>query len=216
VSDVTVIHQKAASRWLQPIPAREGKDSMTILYERLEAKYPRLWEQSFKGAGSIQTWKEEWASSFERERITPDEVKTGLDCVARRYPDFPPTEGQFLNCCRPPVDYESAFEEAIKQFHLRETGDDCWSHPAIYWAAITIGSFELRNATWKTIQRRWKAALDKAMSDRPYMQVPPPRVALPSPGKTSISEEEAAQRIQALKDILSGLTKKTVIGGAKR
>jgi hypothetical protein len=184
---------------------------MTILYERLEAKYPRLWEQSFKGPGSIQTWKEEWAAGFEREGITPDEVKTGLDTVARRYPDFPPTEGQFLQCCRPPVDYESAFGEAVKQLHMREHGTDTWSHPAIYWAAVKVGTFDLRNATWNSIQRRWKAALDKALADRPYQPVPPPRLALPAPGKCALTEEEAAERIQKLKDILGGLTKKVVV-----
>jgi hypothetical protein len=212
VSELTTTGgQRAPSRWLQPIPSREGKDSMTILYERLEAKYPRLWEQSFRGAGSIQNWKEEWAATFELEGITPAEIKTGLDCVTRRHPDYPPTEGQFLNCCRPPIDHELAFAEAVKQLHFRERGEDTWSHPAIYWAAVRVGTFDVINGSWRNIQGRWKAALDAALSDRPYVPVPPPRLALPAPAPTKISEEEAAQNFQMMRDIIAGVTKRVVV-----
>lgn len=193
----------ATSPWLQTHPSL-GVDLMEHLFSRLEIKYPRLWRQSFDGPHSVQTWKEVWAETFEREGITPNDVKVGLDNVTRLYPDFPPTEGQFLRCCRPPVDYEAAFCEAVEQLRLREDGKDQWSHPAIYWASASIGAFDMRNATYQSIRARWVSALDAALANRPYVEVPPPRVALPSPGKCSVPAEEAKRRIAELKARLRG------------
>lgn len=34
----------------------------------------------------------------------------------------------------------------------REQGQDVWSHPAIFWAAVTIGAFDLRNMAFKAIE----------------------------------------------------------------
>lgn len=193
----------ATSAWLQTHP-QLGVDLMEHLFSRLEIKYPRLWRQSFDGPRSVQTWKEVWAETFEREGITPADVKAGLDNVTRLYPDFPPTEGQFLRCCRPPVDYEAAFCEAANQLRLREDGLDKWSHPAIYWASVTIGAFDMRNASYPAIKGRWIAALDAALANRPYVEVPPPRVALPAPGKCSVPPEEAKRRIAELRAKLKG------------
>lgn len=185
--------ESPTSAWLETHP-KLGVDFMDHLFNRLGDKYPRLWRQSFNGPAAIRSWKETWAETFVREGITPADVKVGLANVAAQYPDFPPTEGQFLLCCRPPLDYESAHAEAVKQLHLRESfGDDKWSHPAIYWAAVAVGSFDLRNLPWDRVKGRWKTELDKAFANRPYVDVPEFCPALPAPGKTLDRDEARAQ-----------------------
>lgn len=165
------------SPWFRTHP-QLGVDLMEYLYSHLEVKYPRLWRQSFSGPAAITAWKELWAEAFEAEGITHAEIKTGLRNVSRLYPDFPPTEGQFLRCCRPPLDYETAYAEALKQLAARRMGEDVWSHPGVYWAAVAVGTYDLQNLPWSRIEKRWVAALDVAMRRQPCEPVPKATLAV--------------------------------------
>ncbi|MBK9497342.1 MAG: hypothetical protein IPO08_23040 [Xanthomonadales bacterium] len=108
---------------------------------------------------------------------------------------FPPTLPEFLMLCRPPIDAETAFREACQQMVRRETGGDRWSHPAIFWAAATIGSFDLRNGSWSGLGKRWSSIFSAELAKGAWADIPPRLEALPAPGKTSVSPEVAKQRI---------------------
>ena len=129
------------------------------------------------------------------------EIKAGMKACRTRF-SWPPSFAEFMSACRQPMDFESAFCEAIEQLRQREYGNDKWSHPAIYWAAVSIGSFDMRNATWGGIRARWTAVLQAQLDRREWPEVPPPMVALPAPGKTSVSPEEAKRRIEQMKESL--------------
>ena len=60
----------------------------------------------------------------------------------------------------------------------------------------------MRNATWGGIKARWTATLQAELEKREWPDVPLPMVALPAPGKTSVSPEEAKRRIEAMKESL--------------
>lgn len=196
-----------ACAFLQVHP-KLGKDLMEHLWQKLDAKYPAQWRACFKGG--IDTWKETWAESFEREGLTPHDIKAGLDNITKVCPDFPPNEAQFIRACQQAgdIDAEAAYCEAVEQLRLREEGRDNWSHPAIYWAATRIGSFDMRNSTWSSIKGRWSAELKRELANKPYQPVPEPRVALPAPGQTTLTPEQVAENVARLKQMMTGAFKR--------
>ncbi|MBX9636726.1 MAG: hypothetical protein K2Q45_04160 [Nitrosomonas sp.] len=140
-------------------------------------------------------WGEELAG------FTAEEIKRGLSAQYSFLPDC----DKFKLACRPTIDYEQAFVEAVMQMHIRKAGKDKWSNPAIYWAAAEIGN-DLNNHPYQSIRARWKSAFDKArekIADGRLPDTVPERlVALPVPGKVTVSKEEAAVRFAEARAIL--------------
>lgn len=173
---------------------------MRILFDRLHGIYMERWLKCFPDAEAINNWTDAWAEAFAEERVTAIEVKRGLE-VCRKTLDWPPTLPEFLKACRPSLNEEVAFSEAVRQMHLRRNpiernGElvttDVWSHPGIYWAAVSLGS-DLMNSSYPQIKGRWHAALIEAMKDP--QPVPVFRQAIPAPGKVALPPEEARKRI---------------------
>lgn len=123
----------------------------------------------------LAIWADELAD------FTPEEVTRGV--AAARQAKFPPTLPEFIAMCRPGLDAEAAFGEAVQQMALRDQGRDRWSHPAIYWAAVTVGAFDLRNASWSAIKVRWARVLQAELAKGEWPPVPPRLDALPAPGQ---------------------------------
>lgn len=178
-----------ASVWFEVHPKLEV-DLMQHLYNTFCAKYPRVWAASFASEKAVAAWRQDWAAAFDREHITPRDVRAGLECVSTLHPDFPPTEGQFIRCCRR-VDPHEAFLEAVDQLRLREEGKDVWSRPAIYWTAVRVG--DVRKTPWAHIERRWTAVLMDVLANGPFDPVPAPTKALPAPAPKPALTGEAAR-----------------------
>lgn len=142
-----------------------------------------------------------------------DEIARGLNACKLRGWGKPPTLPEFAKLCRPPLDYEAAFIEAVEQMRKRETGEDKWTSPAIYWAAVRFGSFELRQASYQACAKRWGRLLDDMLAKGDALEaVPPRREALPAPGQTTLTREQARERIAQIRarlgqGALAGLTK---------
>ena len=149
-----------------------------------------------------QVWAEELAG------FAPEEIKRGLSA---QY-DYLPDCDKFKLACRPTIDYEQAFCEAVQQMQKRKENKDKWTNPAIYWAAVELGN-DLNNYPCQSIKARWRSAFDKAKEkivkgDLPN-SVPQRLVAIPAPGKSTVSKEEAEKRFAEVKAILS----KKIING---
>jgi hypothetical protein len=113
-----------------------------------------------------------------------------------------------LKLCKPETsfDYYAAFIEAVEQTHRRSTyGDDKWSHPAIYWASVVIGTFDLRNATWSAIEKRWTTALKTELAKGQWHEVPENVPALPAPGKTAMTREQVKAHMAMLREAVPGM-----------
>lgn len=171
------------------------------LFERLSAYYGARFADMWRGCdlnGVKQVWATE-LGSYSRE-----EIARGVASCSTR--DWPPTLPEFLKLCRPAIDYERAFLEAIEQMRKRESGGDAWSSPAVFWAACTLGS-DLRAHPYQSIKGRWQAALDEAIdgirTGRLPAEVPPRMVSLPAPGQTSVPPEVARRRIATMRDSLA-------------
>lgn len=167
----------------------------------MEDRYGALWADrygAFPRARVMRSWAEDLAD------MTRDELTRGVSACRDR--KFPPTLPEFRELCRPALDYERAFIEAVEQMRKRETGDDEWSTPAVYWAAVKVGG-DLRAYPYPSIKGRWMAALDDAIegisTGKLPADVPQRREALPAPGQCSVPPEVAKQRLANIRDMLA-------------
>lgn len=143
-----------------------------------------------------RVWGEELAG------FTPQEIKRGLSA---QYP-FMPDCDKFKLACRPSVDDEQSFYVSVEQMRLRKEAKDKWPNAVIYWAAVALGN-DLNNYPYQSIKGRWKQALCKAKerieSGELPNEIPVKLVAIPSPGKTTVSKEESERRFAEIRAVLS-------------
>lgn len=168
------------------------------LFDRLSGFYGSKFGEMWRGCdiGSVkQTWAEALAG------YSPEEIKAGLEACMSRV--FPPTLPEFRMLCRQPVNFESTFREACEQLFKRQSGEDRWSHPAVYWAAIAIGNFDMRNSTWGHIKDRWTRTLRAELDKGEWPEIPQRRDALPKPGQATTPRAVGLSHIAEIKRILS-------------
>jgi len=134
------------------------------LYGRFASMYLHKWSSHFTSPQVVADWKKAWSNALIAEGITPRQALEGIERCRVEYPTWPPTEGQFVALCKPEVDYEDAFNYAVRELRKRRTGEDSWPIPAVYWAAMDFGQYELRQASYGQAAARWKRLLDKRLS----------------------------------------------------
>jgi len=160
------------------------------IFREMSAMYGKHFADMWAGA-DLESVKETWARRL--AGYTPDELGRGLGALGR----YCPTLAEFMQLCRPPLDYETAYREAAYNLHARERGEDEWSNPAIYWAAQAFGPWDCKNLPYERAEKRWRECLDKVVEDG-CGPVPPPLLALPSVGKVSISQDEQKERLREI------------------
>lgn len=158
----------------------------------MSARYGKHFADMWAGQ-PVQSVKSVWASDL--ADYTGEELRRGLDaCKSHK---FPPTLPEFAMLCRPSLDYEAAFTEAVREMQNRRSGrPESWSNPCVYWAAVALGN-DLMAYPYQPIKARWKSALDASFAEG-RNTIPAPAVALPAPNKTAINRDEAHRRIQEL------------------
>lgn len=163
------------------------------LFQRMLLDYGKKFSDQWGGADTdtlIAHWSRELAG------YTGTELKRGLDALSTR--EWPPTLPEFKKLCRRPLDATAAYYEAVAGVQCRAAGEyGKWSHPAIYWAAMPL-SFDLREQTYSQVKGRWESALNEQLDKGDWPEIPQAMVALPAPGKTKTSREEAARRLREL------------------
>lgn len=76
------------------------------------------------------------------------------------------------------IDPYTAYLEAIDGVIARERGETGkWSHPAIYWASVRIGAFDLKSKSYSQLKRRWMTALAEELIVPHPKSVPPSHIA---------------------------------------
>lgn len=146
----------------------------------------------------MQTWAEDLAD------LSREELARGVS--ACRDQKFPPTLPEFRALCRPPIDYQAALIEAVEQMARRDTGCDQWSHPAIYWAAVKIGAYDLSRKTLRDLDAEWRKGFGDQLALGQWPEIPERLPALPAPGQTHSGDfgretvQEMLRRLKGLAD----------------
>lgn len=186
------------SKWFEVHPGL-GISMMDHLFNRLDGAYPHKWRSNFPNQQAIDNWCESWAEAFEEEGITPNDVKAGLKACRTRY-DWPPSCAEFIKACKPSVDPTVAYYEAVNGMVARERGErGQWSHPSIFWAAIQVSAFDLKNQSYSQIKTRWEKALQEEMAKGEWVAIPEAMLALPEPGKSKSAKEHASKMVAEYK-----------------
>lgn len=123
---------------------------------------------------------------------TQEELKRGLNELMNH--PFPPTMPQFFMLCRPRLNADSAFVEALNGLQARQCGKmGKWSHPAVFWAASTM-AFDLLNRPYSLIREQWKVAYEESLNAGRWEPIPEVAPALPAPAADSHQESESVTR----------------------
>jgi hypothetical protein len=159
------------------------------LFERMTALYGSKFADMWRGTDPEQV-KALW--SQELGKLSREEVTKGAQALMTL--EWPPSLPQFINLCRPKLDAQKAFTEALNGLMARDRGEvGVWSHPAVFWAAVRVGAFDIKNATYPQIKGRWESALGDELEKSQWPEIPKPVVSLP-PVKVSA---EVAQKYLA-------------------
>lgn len=164
------------------------------LFERMLFEYGKKFSDQWGGADA-EGLKLHWAERL--SDLTNDELKRGVSLLEGR--EWPPTLPEFRKMCRPPLDMTTAYYEAVNGVQARERGEmGEWRHPAVYWASVKVGAFDLKNQSYSVIKARWEHALQEELAKGEWEAVPEPRIALAAPGNTKTDRETATKRMSEL------------------
>lgn len=179
---LTSRQQPLPRAWVEKISAH-----MLMTYGK---RYTDLW-----GATDPKAWVSYWCAQL--AGFSAAEIKRGMDALDTR--EWPPTLPEFKRLCRPPLDPQAAFYEALDGVQARERGErGIWSHPAIFWAAVKVGAHDIKNSGYAQIQKRWESALQAIFEAGGYQPIPDPALSLPAPGKTALTRESEARLMAEL------------------
>ena len=169
---------------------------MDHLFNRLDGAYPNRWRAAFASEQAVANWRESWAEAFDEEGLLPQSIADGLRACRKLY-DWPPSLAEFLKACKPPINVDVAIYEAINQMRARQHGKDSWSNPAIYWAAVEVGEYDMVSQTFSQLKPRFETALNKVMSGE-ILPVPVRAPVLSAPGKSESTREYGRERLAEL------------------
>jgi hypothetical protein len=169
------------------------KAAMDWLFNEMAMSWGNKFSQKWAGL-KLEDMKLHWAKRL--AGITEMEYRRGVAKMRRM--GWPPDLPEFLNLCRPDVNPQIAFQEALEGVMAREMGEiGTWSHPAIYWASVRVSAHDMKNLTYPQIKARWEAALAEELEKGVWAPIAKPPLRLGAPGK--LSNETAKKTIQELK-----------------
>lgn len=174
----------------QPLPRSWVERISAHMLHAYGKRYTDLWAAT-KPEAWLAYWSEQLAG------YTAAEIKRGMDALDAR--EWPPTLPEFKRLCRPPLDPQAAFYEALDGVQARERGErGNWSNPAIFWAAVKVGAHDIKSNGYAQIQKRWETALQAILEAGSYPPIPDPALSLPAPGKAVLSRESEARLMAEL------------------
>lgn len=179
--------KSALSAEFAPVP----QSAIEELIRKLNAQLGTKLTDMFEGV-ALDDIVSEWAIQLAGFR--PEEINRGLATVSERR--FPPTLGEFKNFCRPALDPEFAWYEAVAGMRARAAGKrGVWSHPGVYRAAKGF-DYELRRRSFAECRTRWAMELKRQFAQGWGEAVPDPILAIEnSPVKGGAPSEAIRARI---------------------
>lgn len=165
------------------------------LFSQFAAAHGRKFADLWHGC-NLADVKALWAE--ELGTMTREELAAGWAACRRR--EWPPTLPEFVNLCRPDTS-EEAFRRAVSLTATPVDQRDYGTDSVLYWAIQRFGEHDLRTAVWERAKDRWRSILEACRDENRRGMlpiIPERREALPAPGQTAISREEAAKRVKSM------------------
>ena len=190
-----------SSLTLMPSKRTDAKQSevMDHLFLRLIAFYGNKFMDAYNGI-SMPDLKRIWSEELAGYGLK--EIGRGIE--ACRSLKWPPTLPEFLAHCRPPIEPDVAYHEAVTNLAKRDAGQNPeYSHPAIFWAAQEVGPWDLKHTPAKYMARTWAHALRQQLDRQEWPAIPKPTLELPPPAGHKPSPE-IQKRMQELTKKLRG------------
>lgn len=140
-----------------------------------------------------------WAQQM--ATMTHDELRRGVAALMTR--DWPPTLPEFVKMCKPSIDPETAYYEALEQGRARdEAKPNVWSSPAIYWAWRAVGPHEFRSQSYPALKARWAKALADEVGKGQWAAIPETVLQVGvDMGKTAMSALGAVELSKAIANV---------------
>ena len=138
-------------------------------------KFSDMWRDQ-----DISVIKKVWAE--ELGKLSRDDMARGAKMLMQK--EWPPTLPEFIKMCKPVIDPLSAYYEAVNGVAARARGERGeWSHPAVFWASVKVGAFDLKNSSYSAIKGRWEASLAEELAKERWNEIPDAAIALPAPSQ---------------------------------
>lgn len=181
----------------EPLPKKWGQRIIDIMKLEYGQKFVGQW-----GGLDESQISDYWAS--ELSRFSVDEIRRGIS--AMKASQWPPTLPEFRIMCRPCLDYQKAHHEAVKGVSARHRGEDFeWSHPAVYWAAVTM-AYDLKLLPYAQIKSRWDNEISEQFAMQSWPEVPKVARQIAYTPATR-SESDVAESKQRFKEELAKMRK---------
>lgn len=152
------------------------KSPVEAILHKMKMLFGSQFDELWRGVdyAEMVTFWEQKLRGFSREELIRG--YNALDTQKR-----PPNVPVFLKLCRPDVNFESAYFEAVKGISDRRVGKvGEWSHPAIFWAAASM-THDLLNMSHGQVKPRFDAKLEKELQKGQWEPIPEAMQPLPPP-----------------------------------
>ena len=197
--------QSAAStgRHSPSTPARLPDEAVSTVLTRLRAMHGDAFDRRWAGV-EIADLRDTWAAGL--AGISGQELAAGLRAAAAHR--WVPTLPEFAAMCQPWREPQAGFELAQQLMRQRIAGQPAdW--PAVWlWSAARRMGGDMLALPWAKAAGRWESAVSAARRDADAGRlpaivpefVPGNTLALPRPGQTRITQEEAVRTLKVLLD----------------
>ncbi len=179
-----------------------SSDWIDRLFDRLFGMYGQRFLDQWPGEEGVLSAKRAWSQAL--GSITGEEIAKALVMCQTRH-TWPPSLPEFVVLCRPYLEPERAYREAVKLLAL-PAEQRKWSHPAIYWTVSVFGTFELERSTWEKAKTRWTQLLTEiiadAVQDGELPAIPVPVTSLPAPQSADLRNGPYEEMLQAKMKLL--------------
>ncbi|WP_443115470.1 replication protein P [Herbaspirillum seropedicae] len=157
--------------------ATSAVDPMEWLFAQLHGKYGTAFTGKYSSGvmvdgkdTGLENTKAVWREDFRAAGLRSlGDLRRGLAACGK----FVPTGPEFIDFCRAVPNVDAAMQEAVAQLHARNSGKDVWSHPAVFWAAQSVGYHDMTTLSASALRPRFAAALDQVLRQADIKPVPP-------------------------------------------
>lgn len=185
----TLKREKSTSWPTDVLPKRAVDALFARMKELYGTKLGDLWRGQTSEAVMF-TWARELAD------LTPQQLAIGHAALRDR--PYVPTCPEFRALCRPKEYVDVLLDFAIAQLVQRRDGTDVWPDPALYWASLRVGLFEMNNLGRELLVKRFAAALETVRREGNVQPVPAAMAALPAPGKATTDKATGRAHLAAI------------------